>query len=216
MTNELKQTWLLKKTKLSFLEQSRMATEIPQVSNATQQILVSSVDNAKYCFPFTLVFWIVTFSLVFKIPHLEKSLFYDILRVALWQQWDNWCVSPTQSGQSTLGHVISSVFTCRLWAEPPEICHDINHSLCGFCRWRFFSCLKQLFFTPASVLSLTAYSPIFCSKCEVFEVGNLFLNCFTNQTIIFDSIKCFWSQMHWNTSGCRHFILNELWAAMIF
>lgn len=130
-------------------------------------------------------------------------LHYDTLPVALLLPHPN----VTLSGQSTLWQEISSVFTCSLWSELPEICHDICHSLCGFCRWSFFSCLKQLFYTCQSALPdlriSTAYLPIFCSKCEVFKVGNLFFIVLLIKALFLTALILFRNQMHLNTSGCR-------------
>lgn len=200
-----------KKKPDSFLGANKMATEISQLSKATQWILITAVDDSKYCFPVALVFQIVTFNLVLKISHLERS---SIMTLCLLHFGSNGTThtlphpSVTLPGQSSLWQDISRVFTCSLWAERPEISHDICHFLCGFCRWCCFSCLNQIFFTPASLLSLISGFQLhtsLCSKCEAFKVGNLFffLIVLLNKALFLTALNLFWNQMHSNTSGCR-------------
>lgn len=205
---------------------NRTATEISQISNATQQILPTTVDNSKYCFTFTLVFWIVTFSLVFKIPHRERS---SVMTFCLLHFGSNGTthVLPqphaTLTGQSTLG----------LWSpqrSPPAASSpaDCKQNCLRSIMTQVILCVafvaedlplgpKQVFFIRASLLSLTAYLPILCSKCEVFEAGNFFLKIvLLIKPLFLTALNIFWIPMHSNTSGCRQFLWYELWAVMIF
>jgi len=148
-----------------------MPTE-SQAPKATQWIHIITDDNSKYCFPVTRVLLIVTFSLVLKTLHLkEEGPLRHSTCHTLTVMEELMCFSipmPPCQDRAPCDRDLQCPHL-QAGADLSEVCHNVCHSLGGFCRQCFFSCLKQLVLTLLSPLSLisrisTACLPIFFNK----------------------------------------------------
>lgn len=176
---------------------NRMPTEVTQTPNATQWILIITVDNSKYCFLVTLVLLIVTFYLVLKTPHLkEEALLWHCL--SHFGSDGRTLVLPhpsvTLSGQSTLRQT-PPVSSSAAWGQ---IC--LRSAMTYVIRWVASVDYAASLSWSNSFSHLPVCSPwsqdFNCIRAHLLQhfvrsSGSVFLCFFTNQNIIFGDIKPF-------------------------